>query len=331
MEVVRNNRLRDIDFASGIMILWMILFHAIGHAWWNVYPCVKFPYLYFFMPWFFYKSGMFFIPQTIREQLTKDSRKLLKPFIIWSVIGVICYIFVNLINSTFDWNDFFSAITIDSLITGKFPINTPLWFLLSLFIVHFVVNLFAKINNGLYLWLLVILGYFVSYTAYKFNHQMLPFWVANSACGICFYVLGYLFRELEKCWWIILPCAIVYILSIIFGFPIVDMFPNKLVSGLYPLYIPVSFCSIVTFNALCRFISKYIHFMPIYWISKNAMTILVTHVLIIKLTISILGYFNIYMSSFKLFSLFILEYVLILPICCLISKCGKQYGENVKK
>lgn len=85
-----TSRLPWLDFASGIMILWMIMGHAINAAWgyevrdlWGIRdasllpkgvhafinnegalellsPCVVFPYLHFFMPWFFYKSGHFF-------------------------------------------------------------------------------------------------------------------------------------------------------------------------------------------------------------------------------------------------------------------------------
>ena len=84
-----RTRLPWLDFASGIMILWMIVYHAIYFSWSYALgdiseatnlmqipsgvraflndgkleilnPCVAFPWLHFFMPWFFYKSGQFF-------------------------------------------------------------------------------------------------------------------------------------------------------------------------------------------------------------------------------------------------------------------------------
>ena len=79
--VSSSERLPWLDFASGVMILWMIIFHALQAAWgydvrhlWGVTdaalipegvrafinsegklevlnPCVVFPFLHFFMPW----------------------------------------------------------------------------------------------------------------------------------------------------------------------------------------------------------------------------------------------------------------------------------------
>ena len=78
------------------MILWMIVYHAISTAWgyevhdlWGITdasllpagvhafisiegklevlnPCLVFPWLYFFMPWFFYKSGQFFTKRSVK-------------------------------------------------------------------------------------------------------------------------------------------------------------------------------------------------------------------------------------------------------------------------
>ena len=47
------------------------------------------PLLYFFMPWFFYKSGMLFAPKAARMM---GGGKLLYPFVIWSSIGWLAYI-----------------------------------------------------------------------------------------------------------------------------------------------------------------------------------------------------------------------------------------------
>lgn len=166
----------------------------------------------------------------------------------------------------------------------------------------------------------VLLGYIVSYLVYRYNHHLLPYWIANGAAGMSFFVLGYFFRDLEKSWWVILPCAIVYVIYCIIGFPMVDMFPNKLVNGHYLLWIPVSFCCIISYNAFCRFIYKYVRINFVEWIGKNAMTILVIHVLLVKMTIELLRYSHIHFSSYWVLCLILLEYVLILPLCCWIKQ-----------
>ena len=71
MLVERN---KDLDFVGGILICHMILGHICQWADMDYKgDCV----LYFFMPWFFYKSGMFFKKNSDwREQLRKDAHHL---------------------------------------------------------------------------------------------------------------------------------------------------------------------------------------------------------------------------------------------------------------
>ena len=96
-QCTERTRLPWLDFASGIMILWMIIYHALQTAWnyelnglWNITdlsllpegvhafinsegnlevlnPCLVFPWLHFFMPWFFYKSGQFFQKRSVKD------------------------------------------------------------------------------------------------------------------------------------------------------------------------------------------------------------------------------------------------------------------------
>jgi len=80
-------RLKYLDIASGIMIVWLLLFHAL-------YPmlgdniCGKVPYLYFFMPWFFYKSGMMFEVKSEKELMIKDTKKLLKNYLFGLLLDI---------------------------------------------------------------------------------------------------------------------------------------------------------------------------------------------------------------------------------------------------
>ena len=43
--------------------------------------------LSFFMPWFFFKSGLFFRPCNFTSLIKKDFRRLLIPFVVFSTIG----------------------------------------------------------------------------------------------------------------------------------------------------------------------------------------------------------------------------------------------------
>lgn len=167
-----------------------------------------------------------------------------------------------------------------------------------------------------FLGIIVLAGYVISYLAYRFNHRLLPYWIANGAAGLSFFALGYAMRELETQWWLIVPCAIVYVLGGIFGFPIVDMWPNDVVAGNYLLWIPVAFCCIVTFNAVCRIISQYIRIKPIEWVGQNAISIYVIHALIITMIVElILSPNHINISSVCIIGLIILAYIVLFPLC----------------
>lgn len=79
---------RDIslDIICGVLILHMILLHILGNfntlsnLPWNVWEC---RILFFLMPWFFFKNGMFFHPTANwREMLARDARRYLRPFVV---------------------------------------------------------------------------------------------------------------------------------------------------------------------------------------------------------------------------------------------------------
>lgn len=346
-----TNRLPWLDFASGIMILWMIVYHAISCAWGYelegyyhltdlsllpqglhaiingegklqaLNPHALIPWLHFFMPWFFYKSGMFFRKQSAKDLWQKDSKKLLKTFVIWSLIGYLIYILIGLVNHSLTLRACTYSTIRALFLRGYIVGNLPLWFLLTLFGVRMVANKVLPDKEDKYAWLkiasIVLGGYIVSYLAYRFNHRLLPYWIANGAAGLTFFSLGYVMRDLETKWWLIVPCAVVYVLGCIFGFLIVDMWPNEVVTGNYLLWIPVAFCCIVTFNAVCRWITSVVRVKPIEWVGQNAMTIYVVHILIVTLFIElILRRLNTTISSLWVIVLITAVYAAILPLCC---------------
>lgn len=286
----------------------------------KINPCLVFPWLHFFMPWFFYKSGQFFKKTSTKDLWKKDSQKLLKTFVIWSIAGYLLYILVGCVNHWITLRACTYSTIRELFLRGYIVGNLPLWFLLTLFGVRFVANKILPDREDKYAWIkmatIVLTGYVISYLAYRFNHRLLPYWIANGAAGLSFFALGYAMRELETKWWLIVPCAIVYVLGGIFGFPIVDMWPNDVVAGNYLLWIPVAFCCIVTFNAVCRIISQYIRIKPIEWVGSNAISIYVIHALIITMIVElILSPNHINISSVCIIGLIILAYIVLFPLC----------------
>ena len=357
-QCTESTRLPWLDFASGIMILWMIVYHAIQVVWgyelrdlWHITdiaqlpdgvhafinsdgklealnPCVVFPWLHFFMPWFFYKSGQFFRKRSIKELWQKDTHKLLKAFVIWSAVGYVFFLFFGLLNDTLTLRGATYSVIRGLFLRGYVPINGPCWFLLTLLGVRFVANIALPERGDKYTVLkyyVVAVGYVISYLAYRFNHRLLPYWVANGAAGLSFFALGYALRDWEQKWWVVVPSMLVYIVGCAYGFPTVDMFDNVLLKGSCCLWIPLALCCIIFFNALCRVLYKYLRIKPIELIGRNAMTILVIHCLIYASISTIFGYFNIQNRSIGYFFLILVAYAIILPISCWVGNRIKSH------
>lgn len=291
-----TNRLPWLDFASGVMILWMIAYHVIQVVWgYEVNPCVFFPWLHFFMPWFFYKSGMFFKKRSVKELWMKDRQKLLKTFAVWAIVGYVFFLLIGICNHTLTLRNTTYLVIRRLFMAGATPLNSPLWFLLTLFGVRFVANIALPERGDKFGILkfvgIVLFGYTVSYLAYRFNHRLLPYWVANGAAGLSFFALGYAMRDWEQKWWLFLLCMVVYVTGCIHGFPMVDMWPNKLLNGHYLLWVPVAFCCIVFFNTICCHLYKVIRIKPLEWVGKNAMLIYLSHMLIIQMILAVITYF----------------------------------------
>lgn len=357
-----RTRLPWLDFASGIMILWMITYHTLMAVWyfdlneyWDITdssllpgslhrfvndegklevmdPCTIFPWLHFFMPWFFYKSGQFFRKRSVKELWKKDWNKLMKTFILWSLIGYGFYILLSLLNDTLTLRRVTYSVVRGCFLHGSIPINGPCWFLLTLFGVRFVANKLLPEKDDKYatwkILSIVAVGYVISFLAYRFNYRLLPYWVVNGAAGLSFFALGYALRDWEQKWWVIVPCMVVYVLGCFVGFPTVSMLSNTLLSGIYHLWIPVALCSIVFFNNLCKWLYSFVRIIPIEWIGKNAMMILLVHTLIYVPIKDICTYFNVSISGNELLCIILFAYGLVLPLCALIRL---SYNKMFKK
>lgn len=282
-----QKRVQYVDLASGILILWVMSFHAMNgcKVFGDVDVRVALPFLTFSMPWFFYKSGQFArsgIP--ISEVARKGFKKFIIPFLKWGLIGYGVYLVIQAVNGTWSvdtcinnvWNTFY--------IYGYIPINTPSWFILSLFAVR-------VISQSLIKWsvppaLIMVVGIALGYLFHLWNNPQVPFYLANISMGIAFYMMGYRFSRWESHKWLFVACAVGYVSFLVFGCSIVGHHRNILLEGHYLLWPLFAYCGIITFNNVCRYLdglisrSRFSHFRPLSFIGRNAMTLLVSHALI---------------------------------------------------
>lgn len=324
------SRLRNIDLGAGVMITWMVLYHVLLWKWglevpdWNITdpalippdvhafinqkgrlevinPCVLFPYLNFFMPWFFYKSGRFFRKQPFDRLLRHDGRKLLLTYLIWGGIGYVLYATMRFVDGTATLRGLTYSVIRRVFMCGEAPCNGALWFLLTLFGVHVLGNLLLPEEQKegrdwrfhCRCGLVVLTGYLISVGAYRYDFDLLPRWVGNGAAGLAFYTVGYWLSRYESKWWLLIPCGLVYLYCCFFGFPMLDMLCYKLLNGSFRLWVPVAICGIIVFDGLCRaikclyakieeYVSVSANRSILEAIGRNAMPIYVSHVLLLE-------------------------------------------------
>lgn len=279
---MNQTRIQYIDVASGILILWVMAFHAmnVSKVFGGEDVRVVLPYLTFSMPWFYYKSGQFFKSDRGVAGIKKDYRKFILPYLKWGAIGYIIYLGMHAISGDLSWQ----LATTDAAMTfytyGYIPVNVPTWFILSLFLVRLISYCLLKWNVPPVISMLG--GIAIGFLFHWVNCPDLPFLIANVAMGITFFMMGYRFSGYETRKWLWALCTVGYLCFLLFGCSIVGHHRNILLVGHFLVWPVFAYCGIVAFNNLCRCLSavgsRFLR--PITFIGENAMTLLVAHALI---------------------------------------------------
>lgn len=262
-------------------MLWIITFHAVNGSkvFGDMDARVAVPFLTFSMPWFFYKSGMFF--KGSGNGLGRDVRKLLLPYLKWTAAGFAVYLLMMAIDGTFTFNDCLLK-PLDTLwIYGYIPLDVPLWFVLSLFAVKALARCTARLK--IHPAAVAAIGFAVAFGLHIADNPRIPVWLANIPMGLGFFFLGHLLSRHEGKAWIFIPCTIGYIAFIMSDTPVVGLHRNVHLGGNYYLWPLFSICGIVAFNNLCRWIGLALErtglkkFRPVSFIGRNSILLLVSH------------------------------------------------------
>lgn len=226
-----NKRCTYLDTVGGIMIIHMMyIVHAARIT--NIFPqFVDFlmSLLTCFLPWFFFKSGMFYKGKgSFGQLLSKRARTLLIPFAAFSFIGWFLIYFMGGI--------FLIGESVRDLLTnsikifiweGAFNGNFALWFLLSLFIVNVIYRLLRmmKLNNML----IMLLSFLCAYNIYQFKISI-PTYIGNVSNGMFFYSLGVGLKEKQFITPLFLISIIVLGISLVYP-SYIDFRANTIVMG----------------------------------------------------------------------------------------------------
>ena len=239
-----------LDTVGGIMLIHMMfVVHAARIT--NICPsAVEYlmALLTCFLPWFYFKSGMFYKGDgSLIGLFKKRARTLLLPFAVFSFIG---WFFIYFLGSIFLGESSISDLIADSFTTflweGAFNGNFALWFLLSLFLVTIAYRILRmmKLKNSI----VMILSFAGAFGIQLFDIS-LPTYVGNVCNGLFFYSLGVALRQKQFNNYLFSICAVIMVISAIFP-SYLDYRANEVVFGhkYYLLAELYCFAGIIVFN-----------------------------------------------------------------------------------
>lgn len=125
-------RLDYLDNIAGILICYMMLMHILL---WKKIPLENnslwLEPLKFFMFGFFFKSGMFYKMRSTKECVIWGGKKLLYPFVIFSILGYMIHISSIFLSGDRNWVHYILTPIKELVLAGSVGGNDVLWFLTS--------------------------------------------------------------------------------------------------------------------------------------------------------------------------------------------------------
>ena len=241
--------------------------------------------LYFFMPWFYYKSGMLWGGMCLRDTMYKSGRKLFKPFVVYAIIGQVVLTICLLVEGETSLKPYLYSPIRSLVLSGNVGGNTPLWFIPSLFVVQCMAAwLLNKVNLPL-LW--AILSILLGYGLYLLNWQYVPTYIESAFLGLFFFGMGNWLRERQYRWWLILICGLMWLCAVVFGLHGADIRANSCL-GNYFMGALVSLSGCIAINGLFKWLQPWIKCYVLQFIGRNAMIIYVTHWIVLLVVIRLI-------------------------------------------
>jgi fucose 4-O-acetylase-like acetyltransferase len=296
-------RSNSIDIISGVMIVWMVVYHIFMWAGLTEFKIYQLPlqWLFFFMPWFYFKSGMFQKNDkeiTLKNYVNVNFNKLILPLVVWSVIGLLVSMPEMILFDNKPWWKIVIVPFFNIIRTGDTFGNPPLWFLLSLFLVkicgYFLINLNQKIQ-AIVLLIALIIGVILS----EFS-ILLPFGMHNVILGLIFYFAGFYYKKnATKKINLLMFCFVLLFFVTLnsFYYSYIDVHLNELKYGSYIGYIFLSILAIILSIKLLENIN--IDIKALDWVGKKSMYVLVLHWPILTIIRTICRTFNYSTEGYK--------------------------------
>lgn len=230
------------------------------------------------MPYFFYKSGVYY--RQVTNYQCVIGGKLLLLFVKYSFIAYLIYCCILFITDDFSITNAVKMPIKQLLLNGTLNSNLPLWFLTTFFAAKVLYNWFR--NKGVKN--IAILFLFEILTLSLFYFSLIgPEWVSfpkyvYSISGAIFFIsVGNQLKSIQFNKWAIILATIGYCVIAIFSHSRVDMFENELIEGRYELWMLSSILGIIVFINLFKVIYNSYRFPFLSFINRNALPLFASH------------------------------------------------------
>lgn len=183
---MQKKTLSEFNILKGIGIFLVVLGHA-GSVDASVINVI----FSFHMPLFFFVSGFFFKETSLKDFFEKKGKRILIPYIAFSLLSFLIYFIPNYKHSKFNFLDFFYGTFLGVSDGFYLSWNIVLWFLPALFLLNLVYLLLAKFKMKFLLIVLIALGvYFKNEEA-----KILPFHLISVLLSLPFFIAGNFLKQ----------------------------------------------------------------------------------------------------------------------------------------
>lgn len=263
----------SLDAIAGLFIIMMMFIHFNILS---IQPYSLGSFFVFYMPWFFFKSGMFYKEQKdIKNNIRKCLRKFAVPYFVFAIFGLSLQ-FLGLVLTGDSTSKLFYSTIAQYVLNGFAWNNIPLWFLFALFFVR-VLSPFICRKRTWICW--VILFLIVAYWHEETFHEHFTY-IGTISLGSFFYILGWRLKNFQFENYILGIGLLVYALLFLFYPSYLNFFSNSMEYGNWFVSVLGSIAGIVMINNLfARFscLSSSSSSILTYF-GRESMTYLVMHV-----------------------------------------------------
>lgn len=234
----------------------------------------------------------------------RGGRKLLLPFIVFSVLGYMVNVCSLFCSNDRNWIHYILTPMKELVLGGSVGGNDVLWFLTTLFLVQVAYNEIVKRKVGS--WRIVTLSLAVAFGCHILGVSM-PAYLVNGALGLAMYALGHLLRKSQYKRKVFCGAFIVYIVIMLGYASHIDLRTNTLnEDGSYILALLFSVSGCISVN----YVFKRLPMIPLLnYIGRKSMDFYVMHMLVLEMMT---------MLPWKVWNILSYEEFFIMCIACLV-------------